>query len=853
MSSRIPLQSSRYYLEALKQHRRTVALIIAFTITAPLFAFTSLPPIEVIEEIPQEVEEEIEIPIETNQTIEVEVNKTIEVEINITEEVIRNRTIGVNITEGGSIFLEPQPAPPLIDSDIVLCIDVSGSMDANRMPIAQTAIKTFLNLLNDSCSRGISNDRVALVTFSGTDPWDGNWANDAAIRAGLDFISNQSHLSNIISETESLVGYGWTDAWAGLNFSLDLLLNNQRETPTLKSILFLTDGKHNTGPWGIDVSNGNYTGFLSEPADFISQQEGGPYSQSPVKIARENNVKIHSIGLFEGTSYEFDENFLRNISLNETFGANGDFYTGNNTLDLSEGFLKSRDSASGWALVDSCELLIIDNQSVPLFVFNVTKDIRRIKWDLNWNDSDINFNLTIIDPNGTIRLITNSSQIMPDIITVTLDIPKSIILDFPMLGEWQFNLTCTNSSVSERILSRLSSFQPPIFIESITQYNSTELGISIYSQEKENILGNSDGITYKIVSLTENETVSNQSVIFLVNVSNRNPLFTYHNITPYVLANFTSYNITSSWNPTNISALTTGNFTIFQFNITFNEPAFLQGTIFFKVNCSEGYYDAVAQGVSLDYRITTENVTIETYTENQTITVLENQTTIVLENMTITTIIISQGTTNVLKYTYNRQVFDTLKWAGFFTTLGLLMSFLAVYVAAQAYHLRSLAKSFRSRLFPDRSAIELALQEKGISMSSEDLNAVIDSTSDLDQFAINIQNLTGQKLSPEDLIRMTSGATLEQIIHRLSYATDLTPEAIASQLKDASTIGELIEELKLDKEAFLDIITQDEQVKNFQAKIAMYIQPMKKEFSNISLNDNIDVKSFRERIKREMN
>ncbi|MCK4848690.1 MAG: hypothetical protein KAT16_06695, partial [Candidatus Heimdallarchaeota archaeon] len=284
-------------------------------------------------------------------------------------------------------------------------------------------------------------------------------------------------------------------------------------------------------------------------------------------------------------------------------------------------------------------------------------------------------------------------------------------------------------------------------------------------------------------------------------------------------------------------SLTTGSYTIFQFNLTFNEPTFLQGTIFFKVNCSEGYYDAIAKDVSLDYRI-------HSYFENQTIIEYENQT--------VTTIILSQGTTLVMKYTYNRQALDTLKWTGFFTTLGLLMSFLAVYVVANAYHLRSVTKKFRTRIFPDRSAIEFALQEKGITMSSDDLDAVIESTTDLDQFAQNIYHVTGQTLSPEDLIGITSGATIEQIIQRLSYATNLSPEAVATQLRDASSVEELIEDLSLDREVFLDIITQDEQVTNFQAKVATFIQPVKKEISSIVTSDEIDVQKFRERMKRKI-
>ncbi|MHA2305781.1 MAG: vWA domain-containing protein [Candidatus Hodarchaeales archaeon] len=715
MTSRFHLQNRSYYWDALSQHRRTVALIIAMTVTLPLFAFTSLPPIEVTEEVPQEVEEEIQIPVEVNttvevevnrtievevnKTVEVEVNRTIEVEVNITKEVVLNRTIGVNITEGGSIFLEPQPAPPLIDSDIVLCIDVSGSMDENRMPIAQTAIKAFLELINNSNSLGFSNDRVALVSFAGTR--DGDWSNDSMVHASLDFISNQTHLESIFNETDALVGNGWTDAWAGLNASLDLLLENPRNTSTLKSILFLTDGAHNTGPWGVDVPGGNYTGFLTESANFSDSREGGPYSESPVEAARLNNIKIYSIGLFEGLSYEFDENFLRNISLNVTYGAFGDFYAGNDTLSITDSFLQARDIASGWLPMKFNETTIFNNGTQSVFTFNVTSDIRRLKWDLNWNRSEVSFNLTVIDPNGTIFQI--SENISANIIPVSSTHPKSLIIDFPMPGLWSGNISWSNISQSELIKSRLASFQPPVFIESLTQIEAN------------------------------NGSFSNQSVIFHLNVTNENPLFTYYNITPFILGNFSSYNISAYWDPPLLTNLTTGKNSTFSLNLTFNEPTFLQGTIYFKINCSEGYYDAIAQEVSLDYRITTQNVTIETYTENQTVietinetiiefenqTVIEtiNETIIEIENQTISTIIMTQGLTNVVKYSYNRQVFDTLKWAGFFISLALLMSFLAVYISAHAFRLRNLAKRFRSRIFSDQSALELALQSEGISVA----------------------------------------------------------------------------------------------------------------------------------------
>ena len=209
----------------------------------------------------------------------------------------------------------------------------------------------------------------------------------------------------------------------------------------------------------------------------------------------------------------------------------------------------------------------------------------------------------------------------------------------------------------------------------------------------------------------------------------------------------------------------------------------------------------------------------------------------------------SKGLTNIVKYSYNRQVFDTLKWAGFFASLGLLVSFLAVYISAHAFRLRNLAKRFRSRIFADQSALELALQSEGISVAPEDLSNILDSTVDLDHFGENIFDLTGKKLSPEDLIRLTSGASTDKIISRLRYVTELSPDEIARLLREASSIESLIDLLNLDKERFLDIITRDEQVLSFQAKVASFITPMQKEMSDIILNENINVNRFRSRLK----
>ncbi|MFX0209077.1 MAG: VWA domain-containing protein, partial [Candidatus Hodarchaeota archaeon] len=818
-----------YYWKAIKQHRRSVALLVSAVFTIPLFVFSALPPEEVVEEVPQEIIEEVpiqievpvnvtvEVPIEVNQTVEVEVNKTIEVEVNITETVIVNTTIGVNVTEGTSTFLEPQPAPPLIDSDIILCIDTSGSMDANRMPIAQTAIKKVLELINQSNSLGLSYDRVGLVTFAGERDWD--WTNDAVIQVGLDFISNQTHLNQVLNATDALFGNGWTDAWAGLNSSLDLLLDNPRNGSALKTILFLTDGAHNTGPWGLDVENGNYTGFMQYPANFSpnfnSARENGTNSQSPVVVARENNVKIFSIGLFQGVSYGFDEDFLREISLDPDYGTFGDFFVGNDTLSLIESFLRARDSASGWTTIISDNTTVINNGTRQIFTLNVTQDIRRLKWDLLWNDSLIDCNVTAINPNGTIFEIGSNST--EDIILVTIQQQKSVIFDYPMQGLWQFNISWSNVSTIELIKSRLSSYEPPIFIESVTQINMTTDNQSRSFMPSSSKVPSRDtsksalwSIHSKIYNSEENYTSTTPSVLFKVNVTNKNPLFVYHNITPILLADFTGLNVTHSWEPSLVPQLQTNSTISFIFNLTFLEPTFLQGNIYFKVNCTEGYYDAYAQAVSLDYRVTTENITVESHLENRTIVVTENQTISVLENSTVLTVIYSSeyrlenqttsiiGTTKTIRYAEILQVVDTGKWIGLIATFALLMSFLIIYIRSKQLALKDLAFRFRNRLFQDQSALETALQREGIQIAPNDLNRVITEATNLDQLGDTIYDLTSTKLSPEDLIRVASGTDIEKIAQRLSFATGISIDEIIARLRGTKTIDELIKSLGLD-------------------------------------------------------
>jgi hypothetical protein len=840
------LKSRNYYWEAIKKHRRTVALIIALMTTLPLFVFTALPPAEVKVEKSEEIAVEVPVPVQ----IPVNVTKVIQIPINITEEVVVNTTITANVTEGESIFLDPQPPPPFLDNDIILCIDTSGSMNSARMSQAQKAISRLLEQINNSNSAGLSRDRVALVSYAGVRDW--NWSNDAVVRAGLDFAENQTHMLYINDTASNFEGSGWTDVWSGLNASLDLLFTNPRNTSALKSIILLADGEHNTGPWGVDVTNGNYTGFLRFPANFSSQREGGPYSENPIMQARENNVKIYSIGFL--IANPIAENLLRNISLNPDYGTFGDFLAGNDTLSLTESFLRARDQASGWVSEFLVDTIIAGDGSKRLFTYNVTSNTRKLKWDLNWDNSAIDFNIAAIDPNGTI--IDISSNVNENIIPIANKQPKSVIFDFPAHGLWQFNISWTNISTPDLIKARLSTYQPPIFIDAVTLLNSTrkndtQASVSGISRKSLDQSSTSDEESFSgnWQSEIDYNMSGTQSALFLVNVTNKNPIFTYHNITPHLLANFTDINMSSTWEPPVISQLMQNETTSFLLNITLLEPALLQGEIYFKVNCSEGYYDAYAQLLALDYRINVENVTVETRFENQTITVYENQTITVLENQTTYVI----DTTNTFEYTYDRQMVDTLKWIGLVVTLALLMSFLAIYVRSKEIHLRNLASTLHSRLFKDQEALITALQREGIDLPPGDINNVIARVDDLDRFSETIFDLTGNQLSPDVLIKIISDASIEQIAHRLNYVTGIPVENIIVYMKEATSIESLLQKIALDHERFLDIIARDEDVINFQAKIRNLITSASafdvSEITQIMIFEDIDVSRFKARLR----
>ncbi|MHA2172671.1 MAG: hypothetical protein ACXAB7_22590, partial [Candidatus Kariarchaeaceae archaeon] len=80
-------RNKSYYSKVFRKHWRSISIIALSVFTIPIYIFTALPPVEIVNEVPEEIVEELLVPtveqIETNKTEQIPVNQTILVPINI--------------------------------------------------------------------------------------------------------------------------------------------------------------------------------------------------------------------------------------------------------------------------------------------------------------------------------------------------------------------------------------------------------------------------------------------------------------------------------------------------------------------------------------------------------------------------------------------------------------------------------------------------------------------------------------------------------------------------------------------------------------------------------------------------
>ena len=172
--------------------------------------------------------------------------------------------------------------------DVVLIIDRSGSMDYkepgdkySKIYYARNAAKTFIDQLN------ASKDRVGLVSFSTT--------------ASLD-IELTSDFSSVKNKIGRLWASGYTNIGDGIKKATDELVDKKRSDSILVEIL-LTDGVANRSCNHRPQHSGETCPYAKD------------YAFKQAQIAKENNIRLYSIGLGADTK-AFNEDLLKDIQTN---------------------------------------------------------------------------------------------------------------------------------------------------------------------------------------------------------------------------------------------------------------------------------------------------------------------------------------------------------------------------------------------------------------------------------------------------------------------------------------------------------------------------------------------------------
>lgn len=209
--------------------------------------------------------------------------------------------------------------------DVVLVLDVSDSMNNNsKLTNAKTSAKTFVNsVLGDNADGTASNNRLALVTFSGDESQSSSTSGNE-IKYGLKNYKSKDSIVNTINGLESKVGTDYNYAFEAANSILD-----SADDDRPKFVVFMTDG----APSSFTNNSGTkYSWYdYSNATDFASDVMSNPYLQG-AETAK-NKAKVYSIafGLGSDPGNGFNSTqattILQNISSGDNYfvnAANGD-------------------------------------------------------------------------------------------------------------------------------------------------------------------------------------------------------------------------------------------------------------------------------------------------------------------------------------------------------------------------------------------------------------------------------------------------------------------------------------------------------------------------------------------------
>ncbi len=173
---------------------------------------------------------------------------------------------------------DPEDPVSAVDRDVVLVLDISGSMSGSRMDNTKTAAKRFVaSMLDDA-----HDTQMALALYG---IWGGAFNDDDGDGVSLyvDLTDDTAALNDAI---DALYADGMTPMYGGLKTAGDLLAGS---TAAKKAIVLMTDGSANEGPTG---ESGEVT---TENGDVYFDS----YSRAVYDLAREyiaDGITIYTLG-----------------------------------------------------------------------------------------------------------------------------------------------------------------------------------------------------------------------------------------------------------------------------------------------------------------------------------------------------------------------------------------------------------------------------------------------------------------------------------------------------------------------------------------------------------------------------
>lgn len=234
--------------------------------------------------------------------------------------------VGEDITVSGTIT--PQDFENTIQKkQIVLVIDISGSMGGAKIANLQTAAKNFVTKMST-----VSNTEIAIVAFSDQGIINPNLSgySDGFVSLNSSNVANSNNITLVKNSIDSLRANGATNTGDGLR-NAAYLLSKSKDLASSKTIVFMSDGQptkyelNKTKSWAL----GTYTGY------YVSDSSGNKYAWDWNNLPQGYNW---------GFDYKLGEYYLYDSSGNKYN------WDGNN---LPQGYYWGYDKVRGYYVSDS--------------------------------------------------------------------------------------------------------------------------------------------------------------------------------------------------------------------------------------------------------------------------------------------------------------------------------------------------------------------------------------------------------------------------------------------------------------------------------------------------------------------